>query len=62
MAKKLYKRVFHIRGGYEDIEIPQPTRVERIKESIAIIAYILLFISFGVIMLASISTTPLTIK
>ena len=62
MAKNLKTRIFHIRGGYDEIENPQPTRWERIKEIIAMTVYILLLISFGVLMLASISTTPLTIK
>lgn len=62
MAKKKYKRVFHIRGGCDYIEIPQPTMWERIKESIVMIVCILLLLFFGVIMLASISTTQLTIK
>ena len=62
MAKKKYKRVFHVLGGYDEIEIPQPTKWERIKEIIVMIIYLLLLISFGIIMLASISTTPLTIK
>ena len=62
MAKKKYKRIFHVLGGYDEIEIPQPTKCERIKEIIVMIIYLLLLISFGIIMLASISTTPLTIK
>lgn len=62
MAKKKYKRVFSIRGGYDEIEIPQPTKWERIKGYTAMIVYFLLLISFGIIILASISTTPLTIK
>ena len=62
MAKKKYKRVFHVLRGYDEIEIPQPTKWERIKEIIVMIVYLLLLISFGIIMLASISTTPLTIK
>ncbi len=55
--KKKTRRVYSITGRVEEIEIPQPTLIERIKEVVCIFFGILMVIAFGVIILAAISTT-----
>ncbi len=57
MERKIYKRIFHVKGRVEEIEVPQPTKWERLKDFLLYVLYFILLIFFGVIMLAAISTT-----
>ena len=53
------KKVFSIKYGYKEVEIPQPTIWERIKDAVCFIGALLALIGFGILMLAAISTTKL---
>ena len=59
MSKKRTKKVFSIKYGYKEAEIPQPTIWERIKDAVCFIGALLALIGFGILILAAISTTKL---